>query len=403
LGATEWVRADVLNDYGVAWAEYVLELDVEDPQARPQVKSILTFKGGANVLPPSAQASWYVDIGPSDGTRARAVVDGVRILDYLLPGVRRANGVKQSLFSLGLHLSRSGDTRYGAAAIAMNGAVVSSRECHTCSTLSEQGTLNLTHAPGRYLMRVGVVGQGPSVVVGDPVLRPHPDNPDVVITRHAPEGALDRGPFAGTTPEDLAARGFDPQPFIDLGFFDPPEPDPEAPCTNGTPLTDPRLVMKATASPGQSKLRFRGELALLPLPLDPPLDPIARGARVRVEDATGAALLDETLPGGAFDPATSTGWRYDGRKTWRYTRPVSQGIDHLALKRVAGSSNVYRFQVRARLASTPVPSLAQLPLEGTLVIDAPVARNGQCGEARFGLEPPATDCLLSEGTRLVCK
>src|SRR5262245_34312647 len=77
----------------------------------------------------------------------------------------------------------------------------------------------LTHAPGGYLMRILVFAGGNSFAISDPVWQPHPDNPDVIVTRHAPTGSPS-APLAGISPEDLATRGIDPTPFIELGFFD---------------------------------------------------------------------------------------------------------------------------------------------------------------------------------------
>jgi hypothetical protein len=72
------------------------------------------------------------------------------------------------------------------------------------------------------------------------------------------------------------------------------------------------------------------------------------------------------------------------------------------VKRVPGSTEVYRFHAVARLGATPVPSAEQLPLKGTLVVDTPAAEDGQCGEVEFGGPEPATACAVHEATRLVC-
>jgi hypothetical protein len=161
-------------------------------------------------------------------------------------------------------------------------------------------------------------------------------------------------------------------------------------------------MMTSDAS-DRAKLRFQGKLAL-PLPVDPPFDPTARGARVRVEDASGEVILDETLAAGARDPGTGIGWRHDvARSRWTFTHPGSPGIRHLVLKRAGASGNVVRFVGRAHLPATPVPSAERLPLTATLVVDPPAASGGQCGEARFGGVPPATACPIHLGTRLVCR
>lgn len=230
----------------------------------------------------------------------------------------------------------------------------------------------------------------------DPVIRPHADNPEVTVTVHgAPDPA--QPPLAIPARDDLVAAGIDVAPMDELGLFDPP-----APCTNGVSITAPTLAMRTNAAATRGRLRFGGKLALAPV--DPPFDPIARGVRVRIEDASGEEILDEIVPGGAFDPTTSTGWRHLpelGR--WSYTRPGAQGVHRLVVKRVAGPAEVYRFHAMAHIGETPVPSAEQLPLKGTFVVDTPVAENGQCGEVEFGGAEPTTACAVHEATRLVCQ
>lgn len=229
----------------------------------------------------------------------------------------------------------------------------------------------------------------------DPVVRPHADNPEVSVTMHgAPDPA--QPPLAIPSRDELIAAGIDVAPLDEIGLFDPP-----AACTNGAPIAAARLAIRTNAAATRGRLRFGGKLELAPL--DPPFDPIARGARVRVEDASGEEMLDEIVPAGAFDPTTATGWRHLAELgRWVYTRPAAEGVHHLVVKRVAGSAEVYRFHVMARLGATSVPTAEQLPLKGTFVVDTPVAENGQCGEAEFGGAEPAIECAVHEATRLVC-
>jgi hypothetical protein len=153
----------------------------------------------------------------------------------------------------------------------------------------------------------------------------------------------------------------------------------------------------------QSRPGSRGRLTL-PSPVDPPFDPVARGARVRVEDQSGEAILDDTVPGGAFDPATSVGWRHDpDRGRWVFTHPGRHGIRQLILKRDASAQNDVRFMAKVHLPSASVPTTERLPLRGTMVVEAPVAREGQCGEIAFGGGQDAIACPVHEAARLVCR
>jgi len=62
-----------------------------------------------------------------------------------------------------------------------------------------------------------------------------------------------------------------------------------------------------------------------------------------------------------------------------------------------------RFLVSGRHGTYGV-SPAEMPLKGTLVIDSPVARTGQCGELLFTGSAPAPHCAFNtkHGT-LRCK
>jgi hypothetical protein len=127
----------------------------------------------------------------------------------------------------------------------MNGQVVSRHpSAEGCSADKERGRLELTHAPGTYLMQVLVFAQFNGLAVSDPVWQPHPDNPDVIVTRHAPTG-LPSAPLAGTNPDDLVAQGIDPTPFIEAGFFDPPSDIPPS-----DPPPPPPPVNKYWCGPG---------------------------------------------------------------------------------------------------------------------------------------------------------
>jgi hypothetical protein len=167
-------------------------------------------------------------------------------------------------------------------------------------------------------------------------------------------------------------------------------------------VAKPRLAIKRlTTPPGDDGLVFKGEVAL-PFPFQPTFYPPGKGARVTVHDAAGAELVDATIPPGFYDALTKTGWSANtAGTTWRYRRPVGiQGIVKVVLKHLTSTPGVIRFAVRGKNGAYPVGTV---PVAGTMVIDAPHATSGQCGEASFpGLPGPA--CTFNTtGSVLNCR
>jgi hypothetical protein len=135
-------------------------------------------------------------------------------------------------------------------------------------------------------------------------------------------------------------------------------------------------------------LRWSGTLA--PLAGSAP-DPLAGGVRVVIADASAATLLDVTVPGGAFDKTTKTGWKVK-RTTWTW-----QGaLDGLTKVKLVGKTpGVLKLAVTAKGAAFPAGPA--LPLLARLVVDG-VA--GRCGETGF----VATDCVAQTGKgKITCK
>jgi hypothetical protein len=132
--------------------------------------------------------------------------------------------------------------------------------------------------------------------------------------------------------------------------------------------------------PGDDKLTFAGDMTL-PVPYNPPLNPVSKGVRILLADASDNILLDATVPGGAYDPVTGTGWSTSA-SSWRYrSRTGVQGIVKVLLK--PNASGLFKFIVGGKNGSYGVPANA-LPLHATLVIDSPTAMTGQCGEVHYG-------------------
>lgn len=238
VGIVDFAKADASGESG-AGVEMLIAFTVEDPQNRPQVKSILNFKGVASSPPDPVGsrlggASWGVRLGESDGGPLQLLVrDDLSSHVIAAPQI-----VGTPVFQLDMSV-QSGGGGSCSSNIDMHGQRLSTRIIPDCGSITESGSLELTHAPGTYLMKVYVQAGNNGVVVGDPVWQPHPDNPDVVIRRHAPTGSPGT-PLAGTTPADLEARGIDPTPFIEAGFFDAPPPPPPGDGDDGdsTPPAD---------------------------------------------------------------------------------------------------------------------------------------------------------------------
>ena len=234
VGSTDMTVASASSQAG-AGVSMLMYYVVEDPQHRPQIKTILDFAGVAQTIPDpigsvrSAGAVWQVKLGESTGGDVYLSDNG----DGSWTVVRAPQFVGSPVLEMEIG-AYSGSGGSCLSRVAMHDQLVSNDYQTGCASITKQGSLDLTHAPGTYLMSVVATAQDRSTVAADPVLRPHPDNPDVIVTRLAPRGSPG-APLAGTTPAELAAQGFDPTPFIEAGLFgpsggpsDPPPPTPPA-------------------------------------------------------------------------------------------------------------------------------------------------------------------------------
>ncbi len=132
------------------------------------------------------------------------------------------------------------------------------------------------------------------------------------------------------------------------------------------------------------------------------LDPATDGVRLFVVDADNVAVLDVTIPGGAYDPITRTGWTTAGSgRSWTYRGPgdASQGIRTVAIKAPKGALPIVKFKITGQ-NGYPVDT-TELPLGATLLLSPP---DGFCIQAFWSVEPPGSgSCRLSGPSSLVCK
>ena len=182
--------------------------------------------------------------------------------------------------------------------------------------------------------------------------------------------------------------------------------DRDDPCTNGAQATKPKLVgTKLLAPGGDDKVNLSGSAVV---PVTPELDPSENGVRFLLTGATGATIVDTTIPGGDYNPGTRTGWRANRAGTaWTYIGPgtTTDGIQKVSVKLAPKSvEGGVKFKVKGKDGTYPVAQ-ADVPVTGTLVLDPPAATTGQCIEASFPATPPASpSCRLGKnGSVLKCK
>jgi probable HAF family extracellular repeat protein len=141
-------------------------------------------------------------------------------------------------------------------------------------------------------------------------------------------------------------------------------PDEIDPCTNVGATSPDRLDLALR----KKKLRLRADLVVA---TDPPIDPITHGFRLVLTDSADGAFVDATIPGG-------TGWRDDGvRASWQ--APARQSVGGLTRIRLRRLRNAGALHID--VIGNGVAPVSALPIKVAIVIDAPVARTGQCAEA----------------------
>lgn len=249
---------------GGASGRVFLDFVVQDPQNRELVKVQLGsklrpssgqgFKGAATTLPPLDPAivngaSVHVFVYPGSPPRDIELDSDNQVISVTYPLPESSNADFLQAFAFvqtywGPPEQPGGPqvcciSRWRKRTVLYNAIVTEDVEGDGPTvTLEVNPTLLLR--PGRYMIDTGAGGVGFAII--DPIVVPHPDNPDVVI--EFPYLVANPNPeplMAGITPEALMAMGIDPQPYIDLGFFDSPSPagDATAPATIATPSPGP--------------------------------------------------------------------------------------------------------------------------------------------------------------------
>ena len=222
---------------------------------------------------------------------------------------------------------------------------------------------------------------------------------------------------SGACPVDLKKPDGDGDDVCDEQDICPVDPDPDQhdgdddglgdecdPCTNGVAIGKPKLKLtKFTTGPGDDTLTFTGELDFA---LAPTLDPLALGARLILEDGLGDVLFDVAVPAGAYNPLTRTGWTVNGAATsftFRSTTPVGGLLNQLKLSKSAARPDLIKIRATGKKGAYAQSSL-ELPLTAIVVLDAPTAATGECGEVHYLDAPLVPSCAFNgSGSTLQCK
>ena len=117
-----------------------------------------------------------------------------------------------------------------------------------------------------------------------------------------------------------------------------------------------------------------------------------------IEAAGGRHVVDALIPGGA-------GWTTSrGGRRWFYRNDAGVlGIVRVRIVRSRRDPGSLKFRIFGRHGNYAIAE-SEMPVKGTLVIDAPIARTGQCGEALFSGSSPSPHCAFNaSGTALRCR
>lgn len=151
--------------------------------------------------------------------------------------------------------------------------------------------------------------------------------------------------------------------------------------------------------PGDDRVKLKGTFALAPGVFT--VDPKTNGARLQIRKASGAPVLDVTLPSGAY-ATPGPGWianTLGSKFSFKDHRPGGTGsIIKAVVTHVGGA--FAKVTVSGKNGSYPVTP-ADLPLSVSVVLGgAASGAAGECGEVAFS----AAQChVASRGTLLICK
>lgn len=179
-------------------------------------------------------------------------------------------------------------------------------------------------------------------------------------------------------------------------------------CTNPGAVSTTRtnlLLKKINAPTGDDKIKFKGEMVI---PLTPPLDLIANGARLIINDSLDAVVLDAVIPPGLYNPNTKTGWKGNAPGLiFKYSNggnlASTMGIQRVSIKPAAGTPGRLKFSLVGKSGAYTVAH-NRLPVRLTFILEGTLGTHGQCAETAFPGPPPLPTCgFNSNFSNLRCR
>jgi hypothetical protein len=136
------------------------------------------------------------------------------------------------------------------------------------------------------------------------------------------------------------------------------------------------------------------------------VDPVNDGVRVVITADDGTTRLDATVPGGAYNTATKTGWKLSGNgKTWTYVNRTATPLDGISQvvindKNTTRTPRRVKVTIKGKKGTYPVVA-ADSPIQATVTLgDATAAAQGLCGESAYA----AGDCRFNAPqNKLTCR
>jgi cysteine-rich repeat protein len=141
------------------------------------------------------------------------------------------------------------------------------------------------------------------------------------------------------------------------------------------------------------------------LPDGPPIDPVTNGLALRVTDGLDIVAVEATIPGGAFDRFTRSGWRVNGNFNVFTFRSQSDdpdlgGIRRITLKTNPTQPRAFKIVVVGREGVYVKPTEAPVTVATKITPQAP----GQCAESQFNAFEGGPRCVfLNNSARLICR